>query len=114
LEDERHVLTERPRPFLGILEAVESCEQGAVRAADALDLDRQGIPVEEGRRDHPRGLVASIHRKGIGVHPLMIPPGTEDPVCSVPGNPTITVFARDPTKCVSGDAAGFAGIRFLR
>ena len=77
LEDERHVLPESPRPRLGIIEAVESREQGAVRAADALDLDRQGIPIEEVRRDHPRRVVASIHRKGIGAHPPIIPPGRE-------------------------------------
>ena len=77
LEDERHVLPESPPARLGILESVESGEEGAVRPADALDLDRQGIPVEEGRRDHPRRVVASVHRKGIGAHAHIIPPRRE-------------------------------------
>jgi len=45
-----------------------------VGASDPLDLEGEGVTVEAGRRDHPGGLVASVHRKGIGAHPTMIPP----------------------------------------
>jgi hypothetical protein len=73
-------------PPRGVGEAFKASEKGLVGASDSLDLEGEGVPVEAGRRDHPGGLVAAVYRQRIGAHPLMIPPGMEDPVCIVPAN----------------------------